>query len=293
MTFPMGATTQLFSTPYLTATEYQNAPTAVDSSNLIPKASSEANTAELANVIARASSWMDAYCFQVLAATSQTEQSRVRWSNDGILRLHPRYFPIRLVTAALMGQLPSLLVPLALDDTVWVEPRVIEFTQALLAPYPPSVVGGPMPGDRVFVQLTYVAGYPNTTLSGAIEAASSLPVADSTGILPGDYLAVYDDTIEGGTQMVQVATSWIPASGPNTVPIVGTATGDEGDAVSALPPAIKQAAIFVVNSLLKARGSSAIQMASTTRPGSTVPPDPAGPDLQRAKDLLNDFRRVR
>ena len=75
MTNAYTGTTHQFSTPYLTLTEFKNAPTAVDISNLVWNSTDQAvQDAELNNVIARASSWVDTYCNQVLAATTEQEQ---------------------------------------------------------------------------------------------------------------------------------------------------------------------------------------------------------------------------
>lgn len=285
MTFPTGGSTPLFSTPYLTVDEYLNAPTAVDIDDLVDGGDEAANRAELANVIARASSLMDGYCFQVLAATEQTEQIRMRISPDRALRLSPRYFPVREVTALSIGSSPALMAPIVLtDDSIWIEPQSIE----IIGAGPAGRIGL---SGRSYVSLTYVAGYANTILTAAVTAATTLPLADVTGILPGDQIGVYD--VEAGTQPVEVASSWVSSFGPGNVPIVTPATGAKGGAVSALPPAVKEAAIDVVSSLLKGRGSTAIEMSSLTSVGSETASDPAGPDLAAAREILLPYRRVR
>lgn len=290
MTTAFGATTPLLSTPYLTLQEFKNAPTAVKYDNLVPGGTPDQQDAELANLIARASSWMDTYCYQVLAATTQTEQMRCRLGSDGTLRLFPRYFPIREVSAVGMGASPDTVTALTLGTNVWVQDRAIDISQAS-GSLGSDLSGMPRPGGWVYITVTYVAGFPNTVLTAEVTGAVSLPVKDATGILPGDYIGVYDDT--NGIQMPQVADTWVPTTGPANVPVTSNVTAADGIAVSALPPAIKQACIYVTTSLLKSRGSSAIQLATTTKVGTVVPQDPAGPDMARAKELLADFRRVR
>ena len=70
-------TTHGLTTPYLTLAEYKNAPTAIDIDNLVFNSSDpDVQDSELMNVIARASSWIDTYCNQVLGATEETEKDR-------------------------------------------------------------------------------------------------------------------------------------------------------------------------------------------------------------------------
>jgi hypothetical protein len=58
-------TTQQGSTSYLTNNEYRNAPTAIDIDNLVFNSTDpDVQESELANVISRASSWVDTYCNQ-------------------------------------------------------------------------------------------------------------------------------------------------------------------------------------------------------------------------------------
>jgi hypothetical protein len=78
-------TTEAFSTPYLTLGEFKNAPTSIDIDNLVFNSQDpDTQDSELVNVIARASSWIDTFCNQVLAATTESEQQRSRWvPSDG------------------------------------------------------------------------------------------------------------------------------------------------------------------------------------------------------------------
>jgi hypothetical protein len=145
-------------------------------------------------------------------------------------------------------------------------------------------------GSRILVQVSYVNGYPNTTLTAAVTAGMSLPLADTTGILVGDQLTVYDDN--AGIQQAVVGPAWSPATGPGNVPVTTVVTASDGMSVSALPPAIKDACILLVTARLKARGSASIKMATATTPGTATPNDPAGPDVAAAKAILGPYRRV-
>ena len=63
-----GVTTQqpFFENPYITVTEYKNAPTSIDFDNLVVGGNAGAQDAELANAILRASSFIDEFLNQNL-----------------------------------------------------------------------------------------------------------------------------------------------------------------------------------------------------------------------------------
>ena len=81
--------------PYVTVDEYKAAPTAVSISTLVVGGNQEAQDAELANVILRASSYMNEYFNANLNADEYTETQRIRYSNSsGYFALHPNNSPI-------------------------------------------------------------------------------------------------------------------------------------------------------------------------------------------------------
>src|ERR1019366_1810964 len=84
-------------TPYITTTEYNNAPTAMDVSNLLSGGDSAAQSIALRETINRASSWVDQFtcrAWGTLCATQNVENARVWGSRDGTLRIHPKYWPV-------------------------------------------------------------------------------------------------------------------------------------------------------------------------------------------------------
>lgn len=285
----------LFSTPYLTVAEYRQAPTAVDVNDLVSNGSTALNDAELTNVIGRASSWMDSHCGQVLAATQDTESFRARVSRDGFLRVHPRYWPIVSVISASFGSNPQLMQTLD-PTTAWLEPQAVVFplTGAGSA-YLGALQLGPSysPLAEQFVTITYWNGYANTLLNGTVSVgAASISVTDRTGFAPGQPFIIYDGA---STERLTVASSYTPATGAGLVTLATAATASHttGLSVSALPPAVKQAAIYMVNVLLKSRGNSALVMGGIT-PAEIVSNNPAvSNDYAMACDLLEPFRRVR
>lgn len=292
-----GNTTKLFSTPYITTDEYKQAPTAIDYDNLVVGSTDPAvQTAELANMIGRASSWIDTYCNQVLSATTETENFRSRLRPDGFLSVHPKYFPIISVSSLLYGVTPNDLISYYDPSQGWVEDQqfIVPYTTAnSTSSQGPLAFGIPAtPRAQVFVQMTYVSGYANTTLGANTSAgATSITVADASGIVAGSRMAIYNGL---NTENIVVASSY--TYGSATVPLVSALAyaHTKGVSVSALPPAVKEAAILATTAMLKVRGDYSLTMMATNQVG-TAGLNTAGSDydLSLAKELLLPFRRVR
>ena len=290
-------TTHLFSTPYLTLDEYKNAPTAIDFSNLVWNSQDpDAQDAELSNVIARASSWIDTYCNQVLAATTEQEQQRTRISPDGTIRLHPRYSPIIALTAFQYGNPSTQMQTLPDCSYAWIEDAEIIIPYANLSLTYSSQgalqFGFPTsPRVETFVKYTYVAGYANTTIVSATAGQSTLTVKDGTGITPGLNLKIYDGF---NSEFVTVDSSY--TFGSTTIPLTAPLayTHASGISISALPPAVKEAAILVTTAFLKVRGDNAMVMSVSSNPGQSVKgAEKIGEDLYLAQQLLYPYRRIR
>jgi hypothetical protein len=283
--------------PYLTLAEYKNAPTAIDLDNLVfDSQDPDVQDAELRNVIARASSWADTYCNQVLGATTETEQQRSRVSTDGSIRFHPRFSPIVALTNFNYGY-PTNMATLGDCSVAWIEDEEIIIPNLTLGNWTSQ---GPLsfgaynggPSNQMFLKYTYVAGYTNTITETASSAgATSFIVHDGTGITAGQILTIYDGM---NTENVTVATTY--TFGSTTVPVtrpMAFAHG-VGISVSALPPAVKEAVILITTAFLKVRGDSSMTMQVTTLPSSSVPgADKYGDELALAARLLTSYSRIR
>jgi hypothetical protein len=289
-------TTHQFSTPYLTLDEYKNAPTAIDLDNLVWNSQDpDIQDAELSNVIARASSWIDTYCNQVLAATTETENMRARISQDGTIRVHPRYNPIIALTGFSYGNPSTQMNPVD-ASLAWIEDSQIIIPAGNLGfnyTYQgPLQFGLPAtPRMELFINLQYVAGYTNGLIATATAGQSSLTVQDATGLTIGQRLKIYDGF---DSEFVTVASTY--SFGSTTIPLVTPLSYSHasGVSISALPPAIKEAAILVTTSMLKVRGDNSMVMSVASRAGQAV--DGAqniGSELKMAMDLLVPYRRVR
>lgn len=299
MTNAINPTTQQFSIPYLTTTEYRNAPTAIDLDNLVFNSSDpDVQNSELANVIARASSWIDTYCNQVLGATTETETQRSRICPDGTIKFHPRYNPVIALTDFWYGN-PSTNLYQAQDCSVaWIENQEIIFPYANLSTtftsQGPIQFGFPSTsGAVVYLKYTYVNGYPNTLIATAVATQSSLTVTSATGITAGSQLKIYDGMY---SENVTVASNYV--FGSLTIPLEMPLlySHDAGVSISALPPAIKEAAILVTTAMLKVRGDNSLTMGVGTLPSQTSTPQiqaSIGDDMSMAQSLLLPYRRIR
>lgn len=276
---------------YLTPTEYLNAATGVDSSNLVPGGSPSQQTAALGRVIARASAWADNLTYKVLAATIDTQAGRYL-SRDGVISVPVKYSPLIAVTGISVGADPWSVAPLASLAQVGIEPpALVRFAD------PGAGWGRGASGLRRFVTVTYVNGWANTTLAaGAPAAATTVTVATALGIGPGQALTLADG---GNTEQITVAASFTPtaAPGPATVPLTaplayGHATGA---GLTAFPESIKEAVILLTSALIKTRGSEAFEMPGIGSQPSKMDHAESGgiEEVDVAIDLLEPFRRAR
>lgn len=286
------------SKPYLSLMEFKNAPTALDYGNLVVGGNQAAQDAELTNAITRASSYIDQYCNQIIGATLDTEQQRVRVATDGSVIIHPKYFPIVAVTEINLGPNPQMLTALPDPSIAWLEEQqiVIPYANANLTWSSQGALGFALanggPRSRMYANYTYVNGYANTVSVGLTSIGdTSIDVQDGLGLVPGEQITIFDGA---ATERVTVASSYV--FGSNTVPLTAPIQYNHlaGTSVSALPAAIKEAAILITSAYLKIRGDASLIMDVTTRPGQQIDgSQKIGSDLAHAQEILKPFRRIR
>jgi hypothetical protein len=291
--------TRQFSRPYLTLQEFKNAPTALDYGNLVVGGNQAAQDAELSNAITRASSYIDNYCNQVIGATVDTEQQRIRANSDGTLRFHPKYFPVVALTSLSYGFYPNQLTAVSDPSQAWMEEQEVIFPYANMA-YTQSSQGplgfGFSSNGRAetFIKYTYINGYANSVLASNVSVgATSITVAEGAGIVAGGMLNLYDGA---STERVTVADSY--TFGSTTVPLTsGLAYAHTaGVSVSNLPSAIKEATILMATAYLKIRGDASMTMQITNTATQQAPGTGAGrigTEVGHVQELLKPFRRIR
>lgn len=255
MTSPTIPPVSTMGTPvdYLTLAELKRNPIYQELKHLVPDESDEDRDAELERIIARISAMINGLCNQNLAATIDTEIGRVVVDDEGNLVIHTRGTPIIEVLSVKVGPNPYNLTALTDFSHVILEPWSITIPQATTGSWYWSgnlpLGNSWRPRSRLWAQWTYVNGFPITTLSGDVMAgATSIPVVDTTGIVPltsSPGLVPTLLTIEDGIYLEQVVPTAV-SNGTLTVPPL-TYTHEAGVGIHAMPGDVKQAALILMS----------------------------------------------
>jgi hypothetical protein len=222
----------VLSRPYVTPGMFRAYPTWLDLDDLIPGGTDAVQDDALWDVLLQASDWavgvvddmrLDAHWVQ-----GETTRGTVR---NGRVSIQPLDVPLRAITALSWGCDPSGMQAVTLPDpSMWIEDGrrvswspgggVAQFRGPAIQFGARGRLSGP-----VFVNWSYVAGWPSAILSAPLAAgAMTVTVADPTGILPGDVLRIYDP---GQSEGLTVASAYVPAlpTIPPTVTAVPLAAG--------------------------------------------------------------------
>jgi hypothetical protein len=295
-------------TPYITADEYQRAPTAVDVSNLV-SGGPQSQLIALQETIGRASSWIDQFvtgsAYNTLCATLNVENARIWGNRSGQLIVHPKLWPILEVQSfsyqiSGLNQTSSSITP---QGNVWIEPAQFivspnatygwnsqnwnqGYSQQGSGAWPVGISTQPYQ-----CQWSYVNGFPNTTLSASVAAgAASVTVASGIGIYAGSQMTIYDAPND---EVVTVASNYTPDT--TLVPLTASLkyTHQSGISFTNLPKAVKLAAILLTSAVIKQRGSGALvaqDMGAITHLDHASVQNYDG-DIGLAAELLDNFRQ--
>jgi hypothetical protein len=280
--------------PYLSNTQYNFAPTAMDTSTLVPGGSPQAQAQSLADTIRRASRWADSICFGAdpaskgvsLAASLSVESVRTR-IKAGELRLICDYRPILEVVGIDVGFDPSntssIGPTLAAQTVVKRRTLVVPFATNLVFGRTndnPGWVPNGAPSGSLYAVWSYVSGYPHTSLVDSVAADATSCVVKSTdgnggawgvypasGAFPGTGLTIIDGASTETVFVTAVTTgsgtttlTTTPFANAHTVP-----TAPDFIPVTTLPEDVQQAVISLTTMLIKTRGTRALVM--PTAPG--------------------------
>lgn len=285
-----------FESPYITVAEYKNAPTAIDFDNLVVGGNAQAQDAELANAILRASSFMDEYLNQNLRAATQTETQRVRITGQGTIALHPNNNPIISLQSFEYGSNPNSLISMPDCSQAWFESQQIIIPLSNIATTYSSqgpLAFGPYgaPRQQVYCKYEYTSGYVNNLIATAVAAASSMTVQSADGIVAGMKFRIYDGA---SSETVTVASNYV--YGSTTVPLTAALgfTHASGVAFGNLPTTIKQACILITTAFLKVRGDRSLTMNITTQPSGNISGGMLyGAEIDLALKMLDLYKRIR
>lgn len=281
---------------YVSVAEFKNAPTSLDINNLVSGGNAAAQDAELANILMRASSYMNEYLNQNLVAQKYTETQRLRMNTQGYISLHPNNSPIIALESFQYGGDPLNLQTLNDPSQTWFEAQqiIIPIGQ-MAATYSTQGAlsfGGVSPRQQLFTKYTYVSGYVNNFIAVATAGASSLTVTSGTGIIAGQTLHIYDGAL---TENVTVASTY--TYGSTTVPLTSALVSSHvaGVTIGNLPTAIKQACILIATAFIRIRGDKSNTMNITTSAQSSTATANSryGSDIQLALDMVSLYRRIR
>jgi len=285
--------------PYVSLNELKYSPTAsaIDFSNLIENASQVAQDRALADLIKRASSKADIYCYGkmgTLNATSNTENGWYRPTRDGNLIFAPSFTPITAVTDIKVGWGPGDGLS---DITLSTSNVAIDRDQITLTA--PSTLGlyfgnlGIAGGrwgyqTNMWCQYTYINGWFNSfTTASSTAGATTLTVTDTTGLYAGMTFTIWDGMNDEVCQVASVGT--------NTITLVsGTAYNHgAGVNVSTMPAAVKQAVIHFVVAMVKERGEGGLVINEIGEPAAVSSRTESHmSDEMAGYDLLEPFKVI-
>ena len=286
-------------TPYISTDEYAAAPTAMDTSNLVPGGPAQQLIA-LQETIGRASSWIDQYtcgAWGTLCCTNEVENGRIWGSYRNTLPVNTKYWPIVEVSAFTYSPLPGGLVSsggasVNPSQSITIYPQQFEVAATGTVPFGLGPSGGIAKGVQYDCTWQYVCGWVNTALAASVDVGgTSITPTSLTGIYPGGTFTLYDLPNDEG---LQVSASYVPGTTP--VPLVAPVQyyHEPGATLANIPPAIKQAAILATTAFIKQRGSGALiveDMGAVTHQ-STGFSQNAGDDWFQAMDLLRAYRQM-
>jgi hypothetical protein len=147
------------------------------------------------------------------------------------------------------------------------------------------------------VKVTYINGYPHTSLSAAVSAgATSLPVTDTTGWAITNYFGTYTGATgiikDGGNQETVKVSATSTASGPGnlTVPAV-TYPHPAGTIITTMPSSIEQGCILFAAAEALTRGATTTSIHDVGGHAQGTGGDYTGL-IRQAETLLKPFRRT-
>lgn len=293
------------STPYVSAAAFRAHPTYLDTDGLrVDTIDGADQTAELTNILLMASAWADNEADQPLGAHLYTQYQRVRCDRSGMVRLHADHTPALAVVSLGYGLAPQTLTTLA-NPQAWIEAgaNLVLTLGATNGAWTGSLqFGSPASGSEVFAQTSLVSGWVATQLTAdALVGATSITVADPTGLLPGSTYRIWEP---GTEETVTVSSLWA-APAPTTTPTPTAVTlasptlfaHTTGHDLSSMPADLRLAVTMYATALLMRPDSTAEdEYPDTALSSNTRAKDPrrTGAGLiSEARKIVSSYARIR
>lgn len=252
-------------TPYLTPEIYRQAPTGVETEDIVTAGTMSVDDIELLNVIDRASTIIDSHCSRVFSVATTTERAlkflRAGWNNINI-----KGYPVKEIKSVKFDDTPITQSNIQMLDTFY-------------------RVWWPAGGNETRIETVYVNGYLNTVLVSVI--GSIIYIEDTTGFKADDEFLILGEGYRQACTVTQV--------GVNNVTVnVDVSDAPIGSMITQIPADIQQACIHLVTALLKSPSSDTISMIQLDEPVKNNASDSGMyNDLRSAHRLLQSYRRPR
>ena len=268
--------------PFISPSEYNNYPTAMATSDLVPDGDANQQADAFFSLLTRASNWVDRITMGMalatrgasLRATLNVESAMVPLVR-GELKLICDYRPVlevrgvdvgaNLTSLATVG--PSIAAGIRLGRrTIYVPlaaPSLPAASRSLVSLVPPN---------PLFCVWSYISGYPHTKLLDSVDKGldtfSVQPTDGGGGLLgvyPGSQLDLVDGqssesvvvkSVAGNVITTQAALAFdhVLPDGPDFIPVTG------------VPADVRLANIYLATGLLKTRGDEAVLLSEVTEP---------------------------
>lgn len=283
---------------YATAFQFKQAPTGIDVSTIDQSnvGNQAAQDLALTNILKRASGWVNSILrVDSIEASLKTETKEVRLNKDGRLSVHVDEVPIKSLQSVQFRYSTleqwmnvDLNTIQAFDNwfTIYELYNTTMISNQFYYFFPSIYESHNLTEIPLTVQYSYVSGYANTQLSvDATIGATSVTVADATGIVVGKQLTIYDGIEEETVTVDSISGNVLTLK--NSLVFAHTS----GTVINEIPEDIQQATILLAGVLIKERGSVAITMQESTistlaNSGQKID------DIAIAKELLSRYRRM-
>jgi hypothetical protein len=298
-------------TPYVVPEILINAPTGISWGSIPPGSgvTPAQRTAEQLNICMRATAQADSYCNQVLRATLDTEQvigpdfrMTIQQATQNCRVIMGRW-PILAITAVEVS--PNAVMPrqwIQVPNGMWDVERPPMGVYGTSAPsaaaeggqavyIAPGFVDWSAGRNGFAVRITYINGWPHTSLTAAVTAgATSLPVDDCTGWAVTSTSGTVGATgtiYDSGQQETIQASAVSATAGPGNITVPAIAYDHaEGTMVSSFPQSVIWAVTLFASGQALTRGATSTTVHVIPGAGGGMPAMKGPEDLIGEGELL-------